>query len=355
MVDLSKTRGKIIQMKIVKLLSIKLVVALAILAIGCQEVSEELAGVEPEGIDSLVITMIAKSSANPIFLSAKNGAIAAAEDLSDKYSMLNVVIDWRTPPVEDAHEQVERIRNATMERVDAIVVSCSDSDSLTAAINKAVDSGIPVMTFDSDAPKSKRFAFYGPDDIEMGNTIMNELAKLIDNKGKIAILGGSQQAPNLQQRVKGIREAAVEYPNIEIVGEYYHSETEADAIAQMELVRQQYPDLKGWAMVGSWPMFGDKLLDIMEPGKIKIVAVDALPIQLKYVEKNYVQLLLGQPTFRWGKISVESIVEKIHLKKKVKEIIRLNPIPVTIKNLGGWSRQLRAWGYQGIPEKYLVM
>jgi ABC-type sugar transport system substrate-binding protein len=168
-------------------------------------------------------------------------------------------------------------------------------------------------------------------------------------------LAGNEKAPNLQQRVQGIKDTATAYPNIEIVGVFNHAETEKDAIAQMELVQQQFPDLKGWLMVGSWAMFGDELLETIEPGKVKIVAVDALPVQLKYVEKNYAQLLLGQPTFRWGKTSIETIVEKLHLKKDVKKIIRLNPIPITIDNLGGWSRQLRAWGYEKVPEKYLVM
>ncbi len=214
--------------------------------------------------------------------------------------MLDVQIDWQSPEIEDASAQAELIRSAIKDGTDAIIVSCSDRDSLTQAINKAVDSGIPVMTFDSDSPDSKRFAFYGPDDVEMGKILMKKLAELIDNEGTIAILGGNQQAPNLQQRIKGVKEAAAELPNIKIIGEYYRPETEADALEQMLMVQQQNPDLKGWAMVGSWPFFGDKLLGKIEPGKIKIVAVDALPVELKYIEKNYVQVLLGQPTFQMG-------------------------------------------------------
>ena len=342
-------------MKKINLIVIQLIILVAFSISGCQDVADELAGVDPEGVDSLNITMIAKSSSNPIFISAKKGALLAAEDLTDKYSMLHVDVEWRTPDDENPSEQSEIIRNAIKNRTDAIIVSCSDRDSLTSAINDAVEKGVPVMTFDSDSPDSKRFAFYGPDDIEMGKMLLNRLAELIGKKGKIAILGGNQNAPNLIQRITGIKEAVLQFPNIEIVDEYFHPETESDAITQMEKGMKEHPNLNGWAMVGSWAMFGDKLLNTIEPGKVKIVAVDALPVQLKYVEKNYVQLLLGQPTFRWGKISVETIVEKIHFKKEVKEIIQLDPIPVTIENLGGWSRQLRAWGYENIPEKYLVM
>jgi len=342
-------------MREIKKISALFFISLLFLLVSCEEGSNEIDGKKPADVKSIVITMIAKSSANPVFESAKIGAIKTAESLSDKYSKLDVTINWQTPDNESASEQAEIIRNSVQNGSSAIIVSCSDIDTLTQAINYAVDNGVAVMTFDSDAPNSKRFAFYGPDDLEMGKKLMNELAGLTNGRGKIAILGGNKMANNLQERVKGIMTAAADYPDIEIVGTYYHPETEADAIAIMSEVMKLYPDLKGWAMVGSWPFFGEKLKDVIEPGKIKIVAVDALPIQLKYIEENYVEVLLGQPTFTWGEISVKTVIDKIYLNKKVEEIIRLKIIPVTIENLGGWSRQLKSWGYKDIPEKYLGM
>lgn len=339
--------------RIVKQLSVLLLTALLLVISGCGDSDADSEGRNNK--ETFVITIIPKSSANPVFISAKTGAIKTAEALTEKHRKLKVVIDWQSPENESASQQAEIIRNVVKNGTKAIIVSCSDEDTLTQAINYAVDNGVEVMTFDSDAPKSKRFAFYGPDDFEMGKTLMNELADLINKKGKIAILGGNKMANNLQERVKGIMTAAADYPDIEIIGTYYHPETETDAIAVMSEVMKSHPDLKGWAMVGSWAFFGEKLKDTIKPGSVKIVAVDALPIQLEYIEKDYVQVLLGQPTFTWGEVSVQTVIDKIYLKKPVKEIIRLKTIPVSIKNLGGWSRQLRAWGYENIPEKYLVM
>lgn len=338
-----------------KYFSTLFLIGLLTFTISCSQSDNKSPGNKTDAEKTILITMIAKSSSNPVFESAKIGAIKTAESISEKYSKLEVKIDWKTPENESASEQEAIIRSAVQSGTNAIIVSCSDEDTLTQAINYAVDNGVAVMTFDSDAPKSKRFAFYGPDDVEMGKKLMNNLAGLINNKGKIAVLGGNKMANNLQERVKGINTAAAGFPEIEIVGTYYHPETETDAIAVMNEVKKLYPDLKGWVMVGSWPFFGQKIKDVLEPGKIKIVGVDALPVQLEYIEKNYVQVLLGQPTFTWGEISVQTVIDKIYLNKKVKEITRLNTIPVTIENLGGWSRQLKAWGYKNIPERYFVM
>ena len=73
----------------------------------------------------------------------------------------------------------------------------------TPAINKAVELGAVVMCFDSDAPRSKRLCYYGTDDITCGRTVMKELARVMGDKGTIAILAGNQTAPNLQKRVAG--------------------------------------------------------------------------------------------------------------------------------------------------------
>ena len=59
--------------------------------------------------------MIAKSSANPVFVTAKTGAIKEAEALNEKYSKLKVVIDWRTPENESASGQAKIIRKSVRE------------------------------------------------------------------------------------------------------------------------------------------------------------------------------------------------------------------------------------------------
>jgi ribose transport system substrate-binding protein len=328
--------------------------ALALASSGCQGLVDEVTGAKRHDVKTIHVTMVGKSSTNPVFLSAKVGAEDAAKDLSDKHRKIDVKIDWRTPRTEDPQAQAERIRAAVADGTDAIVVSCSDDEVLTAAIDEAVARGVPVMTFDSDAPRSKRFAFYGPNDVAIGEAVMDELAVLMGKKGQVAILAGNPGAPNLQRRVEGVKKAAARYPGIQIVGTFTHPETAEDAAAEVLRVNAAHPGLGGWAMVGGWPLFGGGLLDRIDPSKIKIVAVDALPVQFPYVEKGIVPVLLAQPTFKWGKVSVEKVIDRIQLKKPVPVVNEMKLIRVSKENLGGWARQLKAWGYADVPEKYLI-
>lgn len=302
----------------------------------------------------LKIAMIAKSSTNPVFLAARTGALAAARELQQEHGV-PVEIAWLTPPTEDGQVQAQRIAQAVAEGMSAVLISCSDAGKVTGAINDAVARGVPVMTFDSDAAGSKRFAVYGVDDIKTGEAVMVELAKQMGGKGKVAILAGNQNAPNLRKRVEGVKQEAAKHPGIAIVDTFYHTETPQDAAAEVVRVQNAYPEVQGWAMIGGWPLFTPTLLTDLDPKKVKIVAVDALPVMLPYVEKGLAPVLLAQPVYLWGHVSVQKIFDKVQLKQDVPEVIPMELVRVSRENLGSWARQLRDWGFTDVQEAYLKL
>ena len=306
------------------------------------------------GAQPIRIAMIAKSSTNPVFLSARRGAETAAKDLSGRTGV-PIEIVWLTPPQEDGQIQAQRIAQAVNEGANAVLISCSDAGKVTGAINDAVARGVPVMTFDSDAAQSKRFSYYGVDDRQLGEDVMGELAKLLGGKGRVAILAGNQNAPNLRRRVEGVKAEAAKHHGIQIIGTFYHAETPQDAAAEVIRVGNAYPDIKGWAMVGGWALFTKTLLTDLDPKKVKIVAVDALPTELPYVEKGLAPVLLAQSSYLWGNVGVTKIIDKIFYKKDVPEVVSMDPVRVTSESLGSWARQLRQWGFADVPEEYLKL
>lgn len=302
--------------------------------------------------NKLKIVMIAKSSNNPVFLSAKTGAEAAAQDA--KKQGVDVTVDWRTPNEEDGQVQAQRVAQAVNDGADAILISCSDAAKVTSAINDAVDKGVPVMTFDSDAPQSKRFAFYGADDEAVGKQVMDELGAATGGKGSFAILAGNQNAPNLQRRAKAVMdEAKAKFPDMVYVSTVNHVESPQDASAAVTREMNAKPQITAWAMVGGWPLFNTSLLTSLDPNKVKIVSVDALPAELAYVDKGLAPTLLAQPTYDWGYKSVGIIVDKVALGKDVPTINKMELVKVTKENLNQWAQQLQKWGFPGIDAKYL--
>jgi len=324
-------------------------------AMGCRGNGNAGAGAaKAKASNTFTIALIAKSSTNPVFLAARTGAEAAARDLS-KTTGMNIRVAWLTPPEEDGQLQAQRIAQAVDDGDDAILLSASDASKVRGAIDEAVARGVPVMTFDSDVPGSKRFAYYGIDDVETGRMVMSELARLMNGHGSVAILAGNQNAPNLQRRVQGVREEAAKYPGIKIVDVFHHIETPQEAAAEVVRVDNAYPQVNGWAMVGGWALWTQSLLTGIDPSRMKIVSVDALPAQLPYVEKGIAPVLLAQPVYDWGYVGVKTIIDKVHFKKTVPEVIPVQTVRVSKDNLGQWARQLKAWGFTDVPAQYLSM
>ena len=291
---------------------------------------------------SLTIGLVAKSQGNPVFQAARIGAEDAARELSARHH-LKITIDWRTPNEEDAQKQAEAIEQLVLAGANGIAVSCSDANKLTDAINTAVKNGVPVATFDSDAPASRRFVTYGVDDLKCGEQTLDELAKIMGGKGVVAILAGNPNAPNLQKRVQGARQAAKKYPGLSIRDAYYHKETPQDAAAKVEQVMQANPDISGWCMIGGWPLFTENALK-WQPGTVQCVSVDALPAQLAYIRSGHVPVLLAQQCYEWGHRTVELLVDKIVFKKDppaVKEVSAL--IPVTKANVDEFGKNWTKW------------
>jgi ribose transport system substrate-binding protein len=265
-----------------------------------------------------VFGVIAKSENNPVFQAAKTGAFDAGKELG-KERGVEIEINWRTPPTEDAQKQAQAIADLVNVGVDGIAVSVTDANVLTAAINAAVDKGVQVVTFDSDAPASKRMATYGMDDVDAGKILAQQLVATMGEKGSVAILAGNQNATNLQARVRGVREELAKHKGITIKETYYHVETADAAVQKIKQVQTANPDITGWAFVGGWPLYTEKALAGVSDKGVTVVSIDTLPLPLAYVQRGEVKALVGQNYYGWGYESVRMLLDYAQTGKKPAE------------------------------------
>ena len=104
----------------------------------------------------------------------------------------------------NATEQAAIIENFISEGVDGMAIAGIDLELTGELINEALDAGIPVMTFDSDVPDSKRLAFIGTNNTALGYHVGKVLEQLRPEGGKYGIISG--YGLNLAERVEGVRD-----------------------------------------------------------------------------------------------------------------------------------------------------
>ncbi len=260
-----------------------------------------------QGEQKMVFAFVPKLLDNPVFQLAWQGAQAGAKDLGNG----RIEVQRFAPVKSDAVEQAQIVESLIERKVDGIAISVNDADALKESIDKAIDAGIPVVTFDSDSPRSKRLAYYGTANKPSGKLMAEYLVKLMGPKGSIGILMGTPGAPNLEERKEGILEYLKDYPGIKVAAIVYCDDDVNKGVSGMESAMEAHPELTGWILPGAWALFTPPPgpFTNRKPGSLTVVSIDALPEELDYVRQGYVQVLMGQKLWGWGYESVRMLQE----------------------------------------------
>lgn len=270
----------------------------------------------------------------PVFNYAKIGAEQEAKKLGD------VDILWDAPTSADQLRQKEILESAITQHVDGIAISALNGDFLTDTINKAIDQGIPVVMWDSDAPKSKRYAFYGVDDYASGQIMGQQAVTLLNGKGTVALIT-SYGATNLQRRLDGVKDALAKAPAIQIVETYDIKEDPVRCAEIISTGTRRYPDLAAWISVGGWPVFTRNATASVDPAKTKVISFDTIQPGLDLLREGKVTVLLGQKYFGWGSEPTKILYDIKHGKMPASPIIDSGVDLVTKDNVDQYEAQFK--------------
>lgn len=146
---------------------------------------------------------------------------------------------------------------------------------LTPSVDKAMEAGIPVVTYVGDLPDSQRLTYIGSSQYDIGYVGAKKYADSIGGEGKVAImtLPGN---PMFEERAKGFEDGFAEYAGIEIVA---YGDTKADtvtAISAAKDILNKNQDLKGFVCTDSTGAIGAStaVQEMNMLGKVDILGMD---------------------------------------------------------------------------------
>lgn len=265
-------------------------------------------GSAPEGPRRYKFALIPKALDIPVFDYANKGAQRTAAELGD------VDVIYRAPGSADTLKQKEMLESFIHQKVDGIAISVLDAAVMTRTIDQAVDAGIPVVTWDSDAPDSKRFAFYGVDDFKSGQAMGKAAGELLNGKGTVAFLT-SLGATNLARRLEGVKDALKAFPDIKVIETYDVQESSIRAAEMIASGSNRYPDLGAWISVGGWPVFTQNALAPV-PAHTKVISFDTNPPAPDLIKAGKAHVLIGQKYFGWGSETIRMLYDAVKSNKR---------------------------------------
>ena len=277
-----------------------LVILMGLMNTGCVEKSE-----------APTFILVPKSVVHPYWAEVERGMNAMAKELGVKAI-------FNGPPPGSSALQISIIEGAIASKVAGIGISPNEPEAVQAIIKSATEKEIPVITFDSDSPKSLRSYYIGTDNYKAGKTLGEHFIKIAGTKGKIAIFTGGLGAMNLNERIKGFKDAIADYPDLMIVSMQANNDDEALALSQAEAILQSHPDLLAFVGVNAPAAPGAaravKALD--KKGEVKIVGFDTVPVTLDFIRQGYIQGTVGQRPYMMGYVSLKVLYD-IHMSKEI--------------------------------------
>jgi len=197
-------------------------------------------------VKKTVVAMMPKAKGDPYFVSCRQGAEAAAQELG-------VELLWDGPTDLDPAKQNEVVEGWITRGVDTIAVSVENSEGISTVLRKARAKGIKVMTWDADAQPDARDFFVNQATAQgIGYTVADEVARLLGGKGSFAVVTASLSAANQNEWMKHIKaRLADKYPGVKLATIRPSDGDRDRAFSETQTILRVYPDVKVIAAIAA--------------------------------------------------------------------------------------------------------
>ena len=152
------------------------------------------------------IYVIVKAMGNAYWGILQAGAIDAGKEFE-----ANVIITG-IPDEARIEDQITLLQNAVSARADAILIAVANSVAEAAEVERAYDSGIPIILIDTMADTDKYTAAFVTNNVAAGESAAKELIRLLKDKGTsestkgtIAVQIGSSGSQTILDRLEGFK------------------------------------------------------------------------------------------------------------------------------------------------------
>ena len=112
--------------------------------------------------------------------------------------------------------QIQQIDSLVATGIDLLIVAPNQVATISPAIDRAFDKGIPVIVFERKTNSQKYTAFISADNYEMGHTMGEYIAQQLKGKGQILEIKGLKDSSPAIDRHNGFADAISRYPQIRL-------------------------------------------------------------------------------------------------------------------------------------------
>ena len=208
-------------------------------------------------------------------------------------------------PAGSPEAQNEVLQNLASQGYDAVSVSVIAPNDQVGVLDRVAEK-TNLITFDSDAAKSKRLLYIGTNNYEAGKVLGGQIVKLLPKGGKIAVFVGTFSADNATQRLQGIKDAIAGH-KIDIIDKREDNTDRAKARSNVEDIVNANANLN--LVVGLWNYNGTAIAAALDglgkKGKVLAAVFDEDDGTLDGIANGAIQATVVQKPFMFGYLAAK--------------------------------------------------
>jgi ribose transport system substrate-binding protein len=225
-------------------------------------------------------------SAHPYWVPVYQGFKQAAEAMGCK------TIFSGTPDY-DITKQIASFEQDLVKQPAGILLHPMQSDPFIEPINRAIDSGVDVVTFAADSPKSKRTAYITSDNLAEAKFAAEEIVKQIGDSAEYAVLENPGQSNHDLRVTALIAYMEQNYPNMKLVGRQATNQDSNAAYRATASILQANPNLGALWIPEAGSAEGAVTAVLEAKAKVLIMHADITPTTLEHIKAGNIHMALS--------------------------------------------------------------
>jgi ribose transport system substrate-binding protein len=284
------------------------VLAAAAMAVSCER------GEKSKGLD---IALVTKALDSEWWQRVKSGAEAAAR--ADPSVRLAVLAPEREVNID---QQVSILEDQITKHIAALAVAPAGVSEILPVLDKAKAAGIPVVIMDTDINWPDKVAYVGADNRHAGKLAGEHIARLLDGKGKVAVIRGILGITTHEDRLAGFREGIAAAPGINLVAVQPANSERALGMSVMENLLTTHPDLRAVFATNDQMALGavEAIAARGLTAKVRVVGVDATAEAVHAIEDGRLAADVAMHPEALGQKSVEAAIRAARREPVEKKI-----------------------------------
>ena len=223
--------------------------------------------------------------------------------------------DFTGPQSYDPKAERDALDQAVQKKATGILLSVADASVLKDSIDKAIAASIPVITIDSDAPSSKRLFFIGTNNYQAGFTGGQRLAQELKGKGNVVVFTMPDQ-PNLQDRLRGYKDALAKSPNIKITRVVdIQGDPRIAFDTTTQIVGKERDKVDGFVCLEA--QSGKEVASVLSSYKVTgkvVIAMDTDQETLDWIQKGVIAATIAQKPYTMAFVGMQMLDNLYHHK-----------------------------------------